>query len=157
MTSFVFKPTYQVKKNGLIIILQIFCLNWLFIVLFPTSCYHIIFLFRIVAGWWFFIYIYICKVKAKATKILKCIKTLFTVKTLKNIYTTCIYIYIYIYMYTYINIKPPFCSSYIILELQAFQINSFCILLGSLLISDGTFVINTLILLKFWKWLSFFK
>ena len=60
-------------------------------------------------------------------------------------------------MYTYINIKPPFCSSYIILELQAFQINSFCILLGSLMISDGTFVINTLILLKFWKWLSFFK
>ena len=28
-----------------------------------------------------YIYIYICKVKTKTTKILKCIKTLFTVKT----------------------------------------------------------------------------
>ena len=34
-----------------------------------------------------YIYIYTCKVKAKTTKILKCIKTLLTVKTLK-IYTT---------------------------------------------------------------------
>ena len=31
---------------------------------------------------------YICKVKAKTTKILKWIKTLFTVKTEKYIYTT---------------------------------------------------------------------
>ena len=62
----------------------------------------------------------LCKVKAKTTKILKCIKTLFTVKTFtgvkrllwfiwKNyiyIYICNIYVYIciYIYMYVYIYI-----------------------------------------------------